>query len=225
MWRDTVLVASKDLRVEWRSRVVLNQVVPFAAVVLVLFAVALDPDRGFLRQAAPGLFWVAVVLSALVVIQRAFSLETADGARDALRVAGLEPAAVFLGKAIAVATVLIVLEVLLAAGVTLLYGTSFLGALPLLVVASLLATAGLVAPGMIYGALASGLRVRETLLPLLFLPVVAPVMIGATRAYEAALRQPATLGEGWQWCGLLAVFAIAYVILGLLIFEPLLEDA
>jgi heme exporter protein B len=225
MWREAALVAGKDLRVELRSRVVLNQVVPFAVVVLLLFGVALDPDRGFLRQAAPGLYWIAVLLSALLVVQRSFATETADGGRDALRVAGLDPAALFLGKAGAAAAVLVGLEVVLAAGVSVLYGVSTGDGLLLLVVAALLATAGLVAPGIIYGALASGLRVRETLLPLLFLPAVAPVMIGATRAFEAALRQPPSLAEGWRWCGLLGVFAVTYTALGLLIFEPLLEDS
>jgi heme exporter protein B len=223
VWRDARLIAGKDLRVEWRSRVALNQVVPFALVVLILFAFALDPDRGFLTRAAPGLYWIAVLLSALVVIQRSFATETVDGGRDGLRVAGLDPAAIFLGKGAAVAAVLLVLEAVLAAGVMLLYGATFGGAVPLVVAVCLLATVGVVAPGMVFGALASGVRIRETLLPLLFLPVVSPVMIGATRAFEAAVnRSP---GEGWRWCGLLAVFAVIYTALGMAVFEPLLEDS
>jgi heme exporter protein B len=223
VWRDARLVAGKDLRVEWRSRVALNQIVPFAIVVLLLFAFALDPDRGFLRRAAPGLYWVAVLFSALVVIQRSFAAETVDGGRDGLRVIGLDPAAIFLGKALAASAVLLLLEVVLAAGVMLLYGADFGSAFILVVVTCLLATAGVVAPGMIYGALASGVRVRETLLPLLFLPAVAPVMIGATRSFEAAINHSSA--EGWRWCGLLGVFAVAYTALGLAVFEPLLEDS
>jgi heme exporter protein B len=225
MWREARLVAGKDLRVEWRSRVAMNQVVPFAVVVLLLFAFALDPDRGFLRRAAPGLYWVAVLLSALVVIQRAFATETVDGGRDGLRVAGLDPAAIFLGKAAAVGGVLLALEAILAGGVALLYGATFgdAGGIGLVVLTCLLATVGIVAPGMIYGALASGVRIRETLLPLLFLPAVAPVMIGATRSFEAAINHSPS--EGWRWCGLLGVFAVAYTALGLAVFEPLLEDS
>ena len=85
------------------------------------------------------------------------------------------------------------------------------------------ATVGLAAAGTVYGALAAGLRVRETLLPLLVLPVVAPVLLGATQAWEAALGQRAD--DGWQWVGLLSVFAAVYVTLGVLAFGPLLEDA
>ena len=91
MLRTVRLVAGKDLRIEARSRVATNQVLPFAVLVLVLFAFALDPDRGVLRRATPGLFWLAVLFCLLFTVQRSFAVETADGARDALRLAGARP--------------------------------------------------------------------------------------------------------------------------------------
>jgi len=94
VWRDAAVMAGKDLRIEVRSRVATNQVAPFALLVLVLFAFALDPDRGVLARAAAGLFWVAVLFCALLAIQRAFAVEAADGARDNLRLSGLDPAAI-----------------------------------------------------------------------------------------------------------------------------------
>lgn len=222
MLRDAALVAGKDLRIELRSKVAFNQVGPFSLVVLLLFAFALDPDRGFLQEATPGLFWIAVLLSTLLIVQRSFALESADAGRDGLRLTGLDPAGVFLGKAAASFVVLIGLELALAVGVWIMYDASFSG-WPVLLVATLAATVGLVAAGTIYGALSAGLRVRETLLPLLFLPVVAPVMIGGTRAFAAALD--GSFAEGWRWCGLLITFAVAYSALGMLLFEPLLEDS
>ena len=186
MWHDTALVAGKDLRIEARSRVATNQVAPFALLVLVLFAFALDPDRGLLPRVAPGLFWVAVLLAGLLALSRAFAVEGENGVRDALRLSGLDGAAVFCGKALAVAAQLLALEVVLGIGVVVLYDLHLHH--PVVVVAaSLVATAGLAAAGTVYGVLAAGLRVRETLFPLLVLPVVAPVMLGATRAWEAAL--------------------------------------
>jgi heme exporter protein B len=222
MWRDAALVAGKDLRIEARSRVATNQVAPFAILVLVLFGFALEPDRGILNQAAPGLFWIAVLFCSLLAVQRSFAVESADSARDGLRLSGLDPAGVFLGKAGAVALELAGLEVLLATGIVVLYGTSLAGA-ALLLATALAATVGLAACGTIYGALAAGLRVRETLLPLLILPVVAPVLLGATRAWEVALGQ--SLDDGWKWVTLLAVFAVVYVTAGVLAFGPILEEA
>jgi heme exporter protein B len=218
---DARLIAGKDLRIERRARVATNQVAPFALLVLVLFAFALDPDRGVLDRATAGLYWVAVLLSTVLAVQRAYALESTDGLPDALRLSGLDPAAVFLGKTAALALQLLVLEALLLAGVALLYTTELDGP-ALLAVTCLAATLGLASAGSLYGVLAAGLRVRETLLPLLLLPVVAPVLIGATRAFEAALA--GTPGEGWPWCGLLAIFAAIYVAFGMLAFGPLMEE-
>jgi heme exporter protein B len=80
--RDALLVAGKDLRIERRSRVAMQQVLPFGAIVLVLFAFALDPDRGVLERVAPGLFWTAVLLAALLAVGRAFAIEEGNAARD-----------------------------------------------------------------------------------------------------------------------------------------------
>lgn len=222
MWHDAVLVAGKDLRIEARSRVAMNQVAPFAVLVLVLFAFAIDPNRGVLARTAPGLFWIAVLFSALLAVQRSFALEAADGARDGLRMAGLDGAGIFLGKAAAIAAQLLGLEIVLGVGVVVLYGSDLHGPL-LLALTCILATAGLAAAGTVYGVVAAGLRVRETLLPLLVLPVVAPVLLAATRATEAILDGR----SGWAspWLRILAVFTVIYVAFGVLAFGPLLEEA
>ena len=222
MFHDAALIAGKDLRVELRSKVTLQQVAPFAVLVLILFGVALDPDRGVLVRASSGLFWVAVLFCALLAIQRAFTIEAADGGRDALRLSGLDPAGIFLGKAAAIAVQLIALEVILAIGVVVMYGVEVTG-WPLLLATCGAATAGLAAAGTLYGVLAAGLRVRETLLPILLLPVLAPVLIGATKAFEAALGGAAA--DGWPWCGLLVVFALLYLTFGTLAFGTLLEES
>jgi heme exporter protein B len=220
--RDAGVIAGKDLRLEWRSRVTTNQIAPFALLVLILFAFALDPDRGILTRATAGLFWVAVLFSGLLALQRTFAIEAADGNRDGLRMSGLDPAGIFLGKAGAVALELLVLELILGGGVVLMYGTTFRSWL-LLVVTCVVATTGVAAAGSLYGVLAAGLRVRETLLPLLLLPILAPVLLGATRSFEAALAgAPA---DGWPWVELLAAFAAIYLAFGVLAFGSLLEES
>jgi heme exporter protein B len=222
LWREAALVAGKDLRIEARSRVTLYQILPFGVVVVLLFAFALDPSRGVLPRVAPGLFWVAVLLAALLAVSRTFAVEIENGARDGLRLSGLDGSAVFLGKAGAIAVELAVLEVVLGAAVALLYDVE-LHSLGLLVTAAIAATAGIAATGTLYGVLAAGLRVRETLVPVLLLPVVAPVMLGATRAWEAGLGGSSS--NGWPWVALLALFAILYTTIGMLAFGPLLEEA
>lgn len=227
------LIARKDLRIETRSKTALNQVLPFSAIVMVMFAFALERFPGsaasgttLVEQVAPGLLWLATLFSLVLLVQRAFAVEADDGALDALRVAGVDPTGVFLGKALALAIQLAVLEALLLVAAILLYGTEVrLSGVALLLATWLAATAGLAAVGTLYGGLAAGARGRETLLPLLLLPAVAPVLIGATRAIEAALGiEDTAIADGWPWVGVVTVFAVGFGAGGALAFGPLIDE-
>ena len=221
VFNDLFLVAMKDLRIEIRSRVIVNQVAPFAVLVLVLFGFALDADQRTLRLFAPGLFWVAILLCLLLAVQRSVSLEVINDSLLGLKMAGLSPSSIFLGKAMAVFVQMIFLELFLTGGVIIFYGTS-IDDLALWIVSGLVAALALSATGTLYGALASGLEVRETLLPILLLPVLAPVLIGATKAYSGALGESVT--NGWQWTGLLSLFALAALALGAMAYGVLVEE-
>ncbi len=224
-WRIARLVAAKDLRIELRSRVVTNQVLPFAALVMVMFAFALDNDN-VLTRVAPGLVWLATLFSMLVLVQRTFAVETADGALDALQVAGVRASGIFLGKSMALAAQLAVLELVLLGAAVVLYKAEVpANGVILLLATYVAATTGLAFVGTLYGGLAAGAKGRETLLPLLMLPVVAPVLIGATRATEAALgTNGASPSEGWPWIGLLTLFAALFGAGGTLAFGSLIDE-
>jgi heme exporter protein B len=219
--REAALVAGKDLRIEMRSRVLVQQIVPFGLIVLVLFAFALDPDRGVLQRVAPGLFWVTVLLAALLAVSRSFAVELEHGGRDGLRLSGLDSSALFLGKAAAIAVQLLALEVVLGIGTVLLFDVQLDSIAPL-ALATVAATVGVAATGTLYGVLAAGTRVRETLVPVLLLPVVAPVLLAATRAWEDSIE--GVPSDAWPWVGLLVIFAALYTSIGMLAFGPLLEE-
>ncbi len=223
-WHTTWLVAKRDLLVEWRSRIALNQVYPFAGIVMVMFGFAID-DTSLMERIAPGLIVLATMFSLLVLVQRSFAVETEDGALDALRTAGVSSTALFWGKSIAMAVQLAVLEALLVLLAVLLYGSTIRpSGVILLLLTWVTGTWGLATVGTLYGGLAAGARGRETLLPLLLLPVVAPVLIGATRAVEAALGARGTVSDGWPWMGLVAVFAAVFCAGGTLAFGPLVDE-
>ena len=218
-------VAAKDLRIELRSRVVTNQVLPFSGLVMVMFAFALDNDD-VLQRTAGGLVWLATLFSLFILVQRTSALETYDGALDSLRVAGVNPQGIFIGKSVALFVQLLILESVLFVAAVVLYRVNVNGSgAVLLVTCVLCATAGLAFVGTLYGGLTAGARGRETLLPLLLLPVVAPVLICATRATESAFRSGGvTVGEGWPWVAVLAVFAAVFGLGGLLSFGSLIEE-
>ncbi len=219
--RDAVLVASKDLRIEWRARSTLGQILPFAVLVLVLFGFALDANRPTLRLATPGLLPMTVLFATVVAVQRSVVVESADGARRMLLLSGMAPSAAFVGKTAAVAVQLLIVQVLLVPGVVLLYDAE-IASVPLVLAACVAATAGLAAAGSLLGAVVAGVRAHQTVLPILLLPVSAPVLIAATRAFSDGFGTVAV--NGWSWIALLAGFAAVNTVLGAAVYGPLLED-
>jgi heme exporter protein B len=223
--RQAMVIARKDLVVEWRARQLLVRVAPFALLVLVLFAVALDSEPLLLRAAA-GLVWLAMLFASMMLVQRAFDVETEDGAIDVLLTGTVQPGQVFLGKTIAALVQLVTLGAVLVAGAIVLYGATVSGRnVVLLVTVVVCASCGLAAVGTLYGAVVANMNGNDSLLPLLAMPVLAPLLIGASRATEASFgSQTIDIADGWTWVALLAVFAVTFTAAGTAAFGSLIES-
>ncbi|MBV30566.1 MAG: hypothetical protein CL504_08025 [Actinobacteria bacterium] len=221
MFHDAFLVARKDLIIERRAHVVLGQVSPLGLLILVVFGFAFDANVELLRLGSAGLFWVAVLFTGLLLVQRTFDVETEDGNLDALRLSGFVPQSIFLGKVIGLIVQLFLLEFALIIGLFVLFDVTVVDWL-LFLSATVLGTFAFSVCGALFGALASGIRLRSTLLPLLLIPVLAPVLLAGTRAHEVAFGLSSA--PGWNWTGLLLVITAVYTSLGLVAFGPLLED-
>ena len=221
MLAETFLVARKDLRVERRAKIALGQVAPLALLILMVFAFALDANTLLLERGAGGLYWLAVLYGGTLLIQRSFDVETDDGNMDALRMSAIGMPSLFLGKALALFVQITVLELILGPGILLLYNVGVVD-WALLIAAATAGTVAFSVCGVLWGAMSAGLRVRATLLPLLLVPVLAPVLLAGSRAFETALGVRA--GAGWTWAGLMFVIAAVHTALGLGAFGFLLEE-
>jgi heme exporter protein B len=92
-----------------------------------------------------------------------------------------------------------------------------------LVVTTLSATIGFVAVGTLFSALAVNTRAREMVLPILFLPVVVPVVISAVKASALSLA-----GEPWGeilgWLRIIGAFDVIFLVVSYLVFGYLIEE-
>lgn len=220
MLAEVLLVAGKDLRIEKRSKIALNQVAPFAILIVVLFAFALNADRPALANFTPGLYWIAVLLASVLAVHRSVAVEAGEGASEGLLMTGLRPASVFLGKTAALISQILLVAVVLLGAVFIFYEAQVNNGV-LLVTSLVGAVLGVGAAGTLYGALLGAQRARETILPILLLPVLAPVLIAATRAFGDAMGTVAT--DGWAWTSLLYSFAALYIALGIAAHGTLME--
>ncbi len=219
MIRVAWLVAAKDLRIEVRSRVLLWQVLPFGVIALLLSGLALGPAQAGASSAGPGLFYLVTLFVALLMINRSQALENAPGTRASVATLGLDPAGVFLGKALALTVELWVTGAVLLVGSVLVLHTDLLGTLRAL--PSILVTlAALASAGTLYGALTQGGDGPATLLPVLTLPAFAPLLIAGERSFSAALQG----GALWQWWVIVVVALVAYGAVGILLYGVLEES-
>lgn len=217
-------IARKDALAELRGRHAAVSTLFFAGLVLLLFGFALGPDSRRLAAAAPGLLWLAIVFAGLLAVGRLSLIETDDGALEQLTLYPVERRAIYLGKALAGFAALAVLGIVLLGTVAILYGLDLGAAWPPLTLTVLLGALGFAAIGTFYAALTVRLRAREVMLPLLVLPVVAPLLLAAVNATAAALSGD-PLGELWIWLQLLAAFDLIMVVVAAGSYGFLLEDA
>jgi heme exporter protein B len=176
---DVSALARKDLTLELRARDTLPAMLLFVLSTLVVFHFVLPADSSEL--AAKGLLWVAIVFTALLGLSRAFAAEREQGVIDGLVLATRDRSAIWLAKALAILAFLALAELVALPAFALFFTDVGGGTIAGVVLADL----GICAVGTLLAAMAAASRARELLLPLIFLPLAVPIVIGGVGASVA----------------------------------------
>jgi len=189
-------ILAKELRLEFRTRELLTTTVVFVLMVVVLFSFTFEPTAAESRRMGGGLLWIAFLFAGSLMLQPSFTREHTNETLAALRLAPIDPFAIFLGKLLANFLFLLFAELLLLPVFAVFYDLTLLPLtarlLPLLLVL-ILGTFGLVTAGTVFAAISAHARLRELLLPVLLLIVLTPVLISAALSTSALLADPPEL--------------------------------
>jgi heme exporter protein B len=207
---DVGALARKDVLLELRSRDTLPAMVLFVVSTLVVFNFALPAEAA--GTAAHGLLWVALVFTAILGLTRAFAAEREQRVLDGLVLAPCDRSAIWLGKCIAVLAFLLVAEVVAVPAFALFFEPVTWE----LVAGIVLADIGLAAVGTLLAAMAAASRARELLLPLLFLPLVIPIVVGGVGASIA--------DDPGRYLGFLVLYDLIFAILSWASFEYVVTE-
>jgi heme exporter protein B len=207
---DVGALARKDLRLEFRARDTLPAMLLFVMSTLVVFHFVLPGDSSEL--AATGLLWVAIIFTALLGLSRAFAAEREQGVLDGLVLAPSDRSAIWLGKALSILVFLVLAEVVALPAFALVFADVD-GAM---IVGVLLADLGIAAVGTLLAAMAAASRARELLLPLLFLPLAIPIVVGGVGA--SVTDDPA------RYVGFLALYDALFAIICWASFEYVVTE-
>lgn len=212
----------KDLLVEWRSRDRVAAMGAFALLVVVMFQFAAPPGSSPESRAhLPGLLWVAWLFAALLGLDRSFALELENDAWAGLSLAPADRGWIYLGKAAAALLLLLAVQLASALAFALAFAVPLAGVAAPLAAVALLGSVGICSVGTLFSAVAARTRYREAMLPLLLLPLLVPVLLGAVRATAALFdQQPLP----WPPLRLLLVTDAVFLIVSFLCFEYVLDE-
>ena len=220
--RGALAILAKDLRIEWRTRESLASVFVLGVLLLVVLTVAHDPTPEAAPALAPAVLWVSFVFTGLAGIQRGFLLERENDCLAGLLTAPVDPADIYAGKLAANVVLLAATQAVVVPLAGLFLHADLWPVLPGLLAVLLLGNVGFAALATLFGAVAARTRARETLLPLLLLPLALPLLIGAVQATQAVLA--GGLGAAREAVAVLVAFDVIFAVAGWLLFAYVVRD-
>lgn len=218
-----LLVARKDLAIEFRTRSAFLSAVVFALLGIVIFNFAWDPTAVAAIDLAPGVLWVIFTFAGLLGLHRSFAVEQADHAMDGLLSAPIGRESIFVGKALANLVFVLAVQAVAIPAVALFYNLPLDRGMLAIAGIAVLAAIGLVAVGTLFSAMVVNTRLAELLLPMLALPFFVPIVIPAAQATAKLLvgRPPE---EAITWLKLLLAFDIVFVAGCAVLFPFMFEE-
>ncbi len=220
--RKILAIVWKDIVAELRTKEMFSAMFVFAVLVIVIFNFSFElrgVDR--VREAAPGILWVAFTFAGVLGLNRAFVLEKDRGCLEGLLLAPVDHTAVYFGKMISTVLFMLVVEALILPVFTVFFGINLLNLRLVLIV--VLGTLGFAGVGTLLSAMTAQTRAREVLLPILLLPVAAPVLIFAVKA-TAGVLDGLPLSEIARWLQMLVAFDVIFPAVAFMTFDYVVKE-
>jgi heme exporter protein A len=216
----TLAMLRKDVLIETRARSVSTAMLVLAGLLAVVLGMAFEPlatDPAVLS----GALWVLITFAVMHGLSRSFDAEFEDDALKGLLLTGADPAALYLGKVISTTLFLLLVSLASIGLISVFFAApALLEALPGLLTLVALAAVGLTAVGGVVTVMARHSTLGETLLPLLFLPLVVPVLLAGIASVPVLLE---TGSLDPAWLRVLVAYDVGMLVATTVFFEHLLE--
>jgi heme exporter protein B len=212
----------KDLISEMRSRENISSMFFFALIVILIFSFSFSMDQQTAKELMPGIMWVAFVFTGIIGLGKSFTAELQNDCLENLQMNPIPRGAIYLGKLASNLLFMLIVEVILFPLFVIFFNLDVFEKIPLFVLILTIGTLGVSAVGTLFSAMTVQIRAREVMLPILLLPLIVPVMIGAVEATGGVLRsEPISLYR--QWIELLIIFDVIFTIVSFWVFEFILD--
>lgn len=221
--KTALVITSKDLYSEWKTKQIISTMLIFSALVIVTFSFAFDPANNTVKAVIPGMIWVITIFSGILGLNRSFLGEQANDSLNGLIVAPVDPSSVYLGKFLSNFLLVILVQIVAVPLLFILFDFKILGHIGLLIIVLLLGTFGFISVGTFLAALSANSKSSEMLLPIILFPVVSPVLIAAVQATKIILINFENIASAFSWMKLMAAYDLVFFVICFILFEYVLE--
>jgi heme exporter protein B len=219
--RKAMTITRKDILSEMRTKEIIFSALIFALLVIITFNFAFGGSQETMALVAPGILWVTFTFAGILSLNRSFVSEKEENCLEGLMVAPISREVIYIGKMLGSLLFMLVIEIIALPVLALLFNLPVFSAQ--IITITLLATIGFVAVGTLFSALAINTKAREMVLPILFLPVVVPIIISAVKASGLALS-----GEPWSamasWLQIIGAFDAIFLVVSYWVFTYVIEE-
>jgi heme exporter protein B len=222
--RYAALVAWKDLRIELRSREIVYTMTFFGALLVIIYAFAFPVDARAARASVPGMLWVAIAFTGTIGLGRAFDRERENDTMRALLLSPVPRLAVFLGKAISTALLVLAVSAVVAPLLALFLSMPLFAHAGPLVLVIVLGAIGIAVIGSVFAATLLKVRSRDVLLPVILYPLLVPLFVAGTKTTAALLAEVPNFDAAWFWIQFLGIYDAAFLVLSIWVFESLVIE-
>ena len=219
--QQTWILLKKDALVELRSKESMPLMIVFCIVSLVIFNFTFDLRASNVDLLAPGILWVSFIFSGLLGLGRSFTRETERETLAGIRLAPVDPEAIYLSKMFACFLSVTILQLLLTFLMVVFFGVDL--AKPYILIVLPLGSLGFAAIGTPFAAMTMSTRAREALLPVLLLPILLPLILAVVSSTALAMD-----GVQWneisRWIHFLIGYDILFLTISFLGFQIIVEE-
>lgn len=214
-------IIKKDILLEIKSRQIINSSIMFALLITVIFSFIFNfsQSNNFNTGAV---FWTAVLFSGILSLNKSMDIETENDSFTAILNAPVDKSAVFFGKCLSNFIFLTVIEALLIILFTVFFNT-FILKNTLTAVIILLSTYGYAVTGTLFAIISAKTKSKDILLPLIMLPIISPVIIGAVLSTNILIDNKDILFV-YDWIKITAVFDIIMTTVISVFFSQIIEE-
>jgi heme exporter protein B len=210
----------KEIRAEIRAKEVFSTMIVFGLLGALIFGLAFDLRVPTSGMVVPGILWVVILFAGVLGLNRSFGAEVDRGTLAGLLMAPVDRSAIYFGKLLANLIFMLLMEALLLPVLLILFDVWLFH--PLILWGLLLGTIGYTGVGTLFAALTANSRARETMLPILLLPVVLPVFTAGV-ALTAGVIDGQLFSGLWRWLGILVLYDLLFVVIAYLLFDLIWE--